>query len=124
MCAQVNDDGISIAVNNLGQLNHSRSGLPVAMVIRLLLRQRHHAEAVELALSLPHASGQNYTIGGPEGDVTMIEGSANGAVVASRATAAQPILYHTNHPVCSVDYTPSFEGENRFHQFAVAAAFR
>ena len=39
----LNDRGVSVAVNNLGQLNHAKTGLPVAMMIRALLAQPTHA---------------------------------------------------------------------------------
>src|SRR4051812_4604618 len=52
--------GLGVAVNALSQMPTSRTGLPVAFVIRLLAIQPSAAAAAEVLRGLPHASGQNY----------------------------------------------------------------
>lgn len=71
------------------------------MVIRALLAQPTQAEAVAFCLEVPHASGQNYTIGGPDGSVTMVEGSADGAATVAAAAPGEQLkwLAHANHPL-------------------------
>ena len=65
----VNSAGVACAVNNLSQLTHGTSGLPVAFVIRAVLQRNSLDEALAVLLEAQHASGQTYTIAGPDGRV-------------------------------------------------------
>ncbi len=92
----VNRAGIGVCVNTLIMLAHARDGIPVAVILRMLLEQRHLSDAVRLLQSIKHASGQHYAIGSPEGAVGL-ECSAAGAVVSPPLGGRT--LTHTNHPL-------------------------
>src|SRR5436305_701694 len=62
----VNARSVAVCTNALWQLDGSRAGLPVAFVVRGLLRQRSADEAAAFLRRVRHASGQNYVIGGPD----------------------------------------------------------
>jgi hypothetical protein len=53
----------------------------VAFVIRAVLQRPSFDEALAVLLEAPHASGQNYTLAGPDGRVMMVEASSEGALV-------------------------------------------
>lgn len=115
----MNNRGVGVAVNTLTQLANSRSGLPVAFVVRGILRARSFEEAVKFVKSVPHASGQNYLIGG-DGQVADFEAAA-GAVTAV-APRAPGVYLHTNHPLANTVYSRGYRpGEDspnttgRFH---------
>jgi isopenicillin-N N-acyltransferase-like protein len=91
----LNEYGVGITVNALPQLPTSPDGLPVAFVIRLLASARDRASAINVVERIHHASGQNYTIGGPDGAVSM-ECSAAGA---TRYDPGGPAIAHSNHPL-------------------------
>lgn len=74
-----NSAGIGVVVNNLSMLPSSRSGLPVMFIIRGILQQSTLAEAVAFAERVPHAIGQHYAIGSPDG-IAGLEGAANGVM--------------------------------------------
>ena len=74
----INSRGVAISCNNLSQLAHGTSGLPVAFVVRAILQRRSFEEALQALLEMEHASGQNYTICGPDGRTAMMEGSPGG----------------------------------------------
>lgn len=98
----LNDRSIGIVCNNLGQLNHSKEGLPVAYVHRGVLRRRSFAEAKAFLESLPHASGQNYLLGSPDHMVDL-ECSANQVAEYARPPGHRS-LCHTNHPLVNTDF--------------------
>jgi hypothetical protein len=95
----LNSRGVGICTNALGQLGHAAHGLPVAFIVRRVLEHATLEEAAEFVCAVPHASGQNYLIGGPRGLVDL-ECSAT-AVVPCMAGATR--LYHTNHPLANDD---------------------
>ena len=123
----VNSAGVAIACNNLSQLNHKTSGLPVAFVVRGILQRSTFDDALSALLEMSHASGQNYTICGADGRVAMVEGSANGSELYFRSDDAKGVQAmraptsmlgfecHTNHPLASSDLSEAFlaatEGE-------------
>jgi hypothetical protein len=110
----VNSAGVAISCNNLSQLNHGTSGLPVAFVVRGILQRASFDDALAALLEMEHASGQNYTICGPDGRVAMVEGSANGAELYFRsdgetaASGSDGFEVHTNHPLASDDLSDAF----------------
>jgi isopenicillin-N N-acyltransferase-like protein len=61
----MNSRSVGVCVNAVTQLAYSPKGLPVAFVIRGILRQRTYAEAVKFLEDIPPAAPQNYMIGGP-----------------------------------------------------------
>lgn len=92
----VNAAGVGVCVNALPQLPSAPVGLPVAFVLRRLLQARSLAEAVDLVLTLPHATNQHYLIAEP-GAARSFEASAAGV---TEYRPPQPSrLFHTNHPL-------------------------
>ena len=91
--------GLGICVNTLAQLAVSRTGLPVAFVMRGALQRKNVADAAAFLASVNHASGQNYQLGDRDGAAT-VECSA-GSAVALDMEAGRSL--HTNHPLKSRD---------------------
>ena len=96
--------GFAICVNALTMLGHSRSGLPVAFVLRGALAQADASAAVHFLMSVPHASGQHFAIVGRDASGSMssasLECSAAGAVPAA---APGSRFGHANHPLATDD---------------------
>jgi len=88
----VNAAGLAVCVNTVRALPAATDGLPVAFVIRELLRRRNAAAAADCLASIPHASGQHYALGDPS-VIRGYECSAEGCV----AGPASRHLLHTNH---------------------------
>ena len=97
----MNNHRIAECVNALLQLDQSIDGLPVAFVNRGILKQKTYEDAVHFVTSVKPASGQAYTIGGPDKAVTF-ECSAKRAV-AFKPYPGATRLYHTNHPLVNPD---------------------
>jgi hypothetical protein len=95
----VNNRGVGVCCNTVSQLASSRDGLPVAFIVRTILEQDSRQDAVHFVKTVRHASEQNYTIGGPDGIVSL-ECSAN--KVAEFAPLPGRV-YHTNHPLVNDD---------------------
>jgi hypothetical protein len=116
----VNNRGIGVVVNTLSQLTFSSEGLPVAFVIRGLLARETQQEAIDFVRRLPHASGQNYIIGGPKRPYDY-EASA-GKVVLLETPSGSSTVYHTNHPLANDDYQADYrelllkDGESKLNQ--------
>src|SRR5947207_11017892 len=90
-----NAASVGVVVNNLSMLPHASHGLPVAAVVRGILARRSLTDAAAFIRSVPHASGQHYAVGSPEG-LLSFECSAGGVVQDSSATSR---VLHTNHPL-------------------------
>ncbi len=97
----LNSRGVGVCVNALLQLDQRGDGLPVAFVVRGILENGSYDEAVRFVKTIDHASGQAYTIGGPE-EISTYECSANKKVRFLPYPGARR-LYHTNHPLASDD---------------------
>ncbi|MCK2035522.1 C45 family peptidase [Microbacterium sp. SSW1-49] len=91
----VNREGVACCVNTLAQLPSALEGMPVAFLIREILRRRTRVEAGTYLRSVRHASGQNYAIADRHG-IDSYECSAAG--ISARPIAG-PTLVHTNHPL-------------------------
>lgn len=117
-----NADGVGVVVNNLEVLNSSRSGLPVAFVTRGVLARRTLADAAGFVTSVPHATGQHYAIGGPDG-IRAFEGWGNG--VAEVAAGGDRYL-HANHPLAADDLRGdperAYAGSRTRERYAYVAA--
>lgn len=98
----LNNHGVGICCNTLAQLAHSSTGLPVAFIVRTVLEQPTRRDATSFVRSVHHASGQNYTIGGPDGAVSL-ECSAHSV---HEFHALPTRVYHTNHPLANPDLSP------------------
>jgi hypothetical protein len=95
----LNGNGVAICANELPQLRHRSSGLPVAFVLRAVLAREKFEDAVALLRTVPHATGQNYLVGGP-GVVRDLECSP-GQIREVPPSGAQ--VMHTNHPLANKD---------------------
>ncbi len=97
----VNDRGVGISVNAIFELDHSSTGLPVAFVIRGALEKSSYRDAVSFVKHVPHASGQNYLISGPE-EVVSLECSA-GKITRFLAAEHPKRLWHANQALANDD---------------------
>ena len=62
----MNSKRVAVGVNTVLQIRACRDGLPVTFVVRGLLEQVDQASAVAFLERVRHASGQAYTVGGPD----------------------------------------------------------
>jgi hypothetical protein len=95
----LNRYGVGVCCNTVAQLSSCPDGLPVICVVRRVLEHQTRSDAVTFVKSVRHASGQNYTIGGPDG-ATALECSA------TSVAEFQPMptrVFHTNHPLVNED---------------------
>ena len=98
----LNNRSIGVCLNALTmQLNKSSSGLGTIFIARGILAQKTWDEAIKFVQSVKHASGEAYTIGGPE-RVACFEGSAN-KVSQFVPYPEENRVYHTNHPLVNDD---------------------
>lgn len=107
----LNNHSIGIVCNNLGMLNHSRCGLPVAFVLRGVLEKHSFVGAQAFLHSVHHASGQNYILGNRTGLVDL-ECSANRVVVYTPPGRTRSVC-HTNHPFVNDDYQDPCAAERK-----------
>ena len=61
----LNSRSVAVCGNAVTQLAYSPKGLPVAFVVRGILRQKSYKQAVKFLQDIPPAAPQNYVIGGP-----------------------------------------------------------
>jgi len=99
--AGLNSAGVGVCVNALMDLDHRRQGLPVAFALRGLLQRDTLEDAVRFLLGVPHASGQNYMLGGPE-RARSLECSSE-AVVEYVWQRNASRLCHTNHALTDIE---------------------
>lgn len=102
----LNNRGVGICCNALMQLNCRGDGLPVACVLRGALQHSTAQAAIDFIQDVPHASGQNYLVGGP-GQLLNLECSANS--VTPYQQEQEDLIWHTNHPLANDDYTSWFQ---------------
>ena len=102
----LNDRSIAVCVNAVTQLAYSAKGLPVAFVIRGILRQKTYEDAVHFLKEIQPAAPQNYVIGGLK-QVASFERSASRMVEFIPFEGAE-FTYHTNHPIINDDLNPKF----------------
>ncbi len=97
----MNNYGVGITCNTVLQLNFSTRGLAEDFVVRKSLQCKSYEEMINFLNSVPHASGQNYLLGGPT-DIVSLECSGNKKVVATKSHK-NGRYYHTNHNVNNDD---------------------
>jgi isopenicillin-N N-acyltransferase-like protein len=102
----LNSRSVGVCVNAVTQLAYSPEGLPVAFVIRGILRQRTYEEAVKFLEAIRPAAPQTYVIGGPK-EAAVFERSA-GRMTRFVPFAGAAFSYHTNHPMVNDDFNPKF----------------
>jgi hypothetical protein len=102
----LNSRSVAVCVNAVTQLAYSPKGLPVAFVIRGILRQKSYEQAVKFLQDIQPAAPQNYVIGGPA-DAAAFERSA-GKMSRFIPFEGAEFTYHTNHPLINDDFNPRF----------------
>ena len=102
----LNSRSVAVCVNAVTQLAYSPKGLPVAFVIRGILRQKSYEQTVKFLQDILPAAPQNYVIGGPKA-VACFERSA-GKMSRFIPFEGAEFTYHTNHPLINDDFNPRF----------------
>ncbi len=102
----MNSASVAVACNTLLQLRPSRSGVPCLFVVRGVLERANLRDAEAWLKQIPHAVGQNYTLGDPTG-ARAFECSA-GEKVRFRPGPEADFTYHTNHPLVNEDWHPDY----------------
>ena len=102
----LNNHSVAVVVNAVQQLENSRDGLPVAFVIRGILKKKSYEDAVQFIHTIKHGAPQNYMIGGPE-NVGSFECSTNKTKKYVPFKGAS-FTYHTNHPLENLNYSKRF----------------
>lgn len=115
--AGMNQYGIAVCLNSLMELNASTDGLPVAFIIRHLLRKQTTKDALEFLENVKHASGQNYILG-LQDSVYDFEASAN-KVVRFLPDPNSAVVYHTNHALVNHDVKDWYK---EYHEQVLAGA--
>ena len=114
----LNANGLGVTCNTLAQLNYSSNGLPVGSIIRLILTMPSIDEAEQLLHRVPHACGQNYILSSAN-DIRCFECSAN-SVVRYLPEESETRIFHTNHPLVSIDENGMLEPDSRLNKSTVA----
>ncbi len=102
----LNSRSVGVCVNAVTQLDYSPKGLPVAFVIRGILRQKTYRDALKFLQDIPPAAPQNYVLGGPS-EAACYERSA-GRMSRFLPFEGAEFTYHTNHPLINDDFNPRF----------------
>jgi hypothetical protein len=98
----LNNRAVGICLNALtSQLQRSPAGLGTLFVARGILSHFRLEDAVKFVQSVKHASGEVYTIGGPD-EVVCLEASAT-KVSRFVPHPGATRVYHTNHPLVNDD---------------------
>jgi Acyl-coenzyme A:6-aminopenicillanic acid acyl-transferase len=102
----LNSRSVGVCVNAVSQLAYSLKGLPVAFVIRGILRQKTYEQAVNFLRDIQPAAPQNYVLAGPL-NAAGFERSA-GKMIPFLPFDGAEFTYHTNHPLINDDFNPRF----------------
>ena len=116
----MNEKGIGVCVNTLMELQASTDGLPVAFILRELLKHNTGKEALDFLKTIKHASGQNYILGVAD-SVYDFEASASQVVRYIPAGGKQTVVYHTNHALVNHDVKEWYQ---QYHQRVLAGETR
>ena len=101
----MNNKGVGLCCNFL-PLTSRQEGLPVACMVRGVLARNSVQEARDFLQRVPHASAQNYMVGGPD-EVFDLECSAN-QVVPYQPQGREDAVWHANVPLANDDLTAWF----------------
>ena len=102
----MNNKRVSVVVNAIMQLKPSRSGLPVAFVVRGVLEKSSYEEAVQFLEEVTFGAPQNYLVGGIQ-QMGSYECSVDRVAEFIPFEGAY-FTYHTNHPLVNDNYTDGF----------------
>ncbi len=97
----MNNHAVGLCCNGLLPCNSRLDGLPVACVVRGVIAQPSQEAARRFLMEIPHATGQNYMVGGPQG-VIDIECSANQKTTLEMGDHPRAI-WHANLPLANSD---------------------
>jgi isopenicillin-N N-acyltransferase-like protein len=97
----INNYGMGVCINSLGELKHGKDGLSAPLVSRRLLETKTLQEADAFIRSVNHIAGENFLIGSPE-KTASYECSANQVAEYIPPNNA-PRLFHTNHALANED---------------------
>lgn len=97
----MNSHGVAICCNTLSQLDYNLRGLPEDFIVRRVLQLPSLVEVRAFLAEVPHASGQNYLLGDPEG-ILDLECSGR-SVVEVPVHSGTGRVAHTNHPLVNSD---------------------
>jgi isopenicillin-N N-acyltransferase-like protein len=92
-CAGLNSAGIGCVINNL-HANDSGPGLPYPAVVRRIMSATGIGAAISAALDAPRASGMNYIVADPNGEIYNLETTARRFDVFTPIDAP---MAHANH---------------------------
>jgi hypothetical protein len=104
----MNQESIGVCLNAMsGRMHKSLTGLGTLFVARGVLAAKKYEDAVNFLKSVPHASGETYTVGGKK-EVGSFECSANAVAQFVPFDDAQ-YVYHTNHALVNddIEITPA-----------------
>ncbi len=102
----MNSAAVAVCCNTLLQLAPSGKGVPCLFVVRGVLERASLAAARDWLQRIPHAVGQNYTLGDPKG-AQAFECSAK-TKVEFRPDPEADFTYHTNHPLVNTNWHPDY----------------
>lgn len=103
----LNNRGVGVCLNAMsGQMGKSAAGLGTIFVSRGIAARESLDAALAFVEAVPHASGENYTIG-QAGRVVSVECSA-GQVRQFVPAQDAACVYHTNHPLANDDYDDAY----------------
>ena len=102
----LNSRGVGLCLNAVTQLAYATDGLPVAFVIRGILKKKSFGEAAEFLRTIKPAAPQNYLLGGPDG-VASFE-LAGDRIAPFVPFEGAEFTYHTNHPMVNENFNPKF----------------
>ena len=104
----LNDRGVGVCCNHVGHLERDPSGIPTAVLLHNMISKANSVdEAVEIAGSVPSASGMNYVIGDTS-KVRDIEVSAH-HVEEYDGRSELKRFWHTNHPLANTHYVEDID---------------
>ncbi|HEV7780432.1 MAG TPA: C45 family peptidase [Chitinophagaceae bacterium] len=112
----MNGKGIGVCVNTLMELQASADGLPVAFVVRNILRKEKGKDVLAFLQTVKHASGQNYIIGIAD-SVYDFEASSTTIVRFIPQRGQGTVVYHTNHALVNHDIK---EWYRKYHERVLA----
>ena len=102
----LNSRGVGLCLNAVTQLAYTTDGLPVAFVIRGILKKKSFREAAEFLRKIRPAAPQNYLLGGPDAVASFeLAGNRIARFVPFEGAA---FTYHTNHPLVNEEFNPKF----------------
>ena len=102
----LNSRGVGLCLNAVTQLAYTTDGLPVAFVIRGILKKTSFGEAAEFLRTIKPAAPQNYLLGGLDG-VASFE-LAGDRIIPFAPFEGAEFTYHTNHPMVNENFNPKF----------------